>query len=150
MMSDILPTDHYSREQARLSNNPAAVSLRSGSTLSITDYYGNAETWVVNTIRVDGTDTVFLQRVNAEGGVRFVVPGEVVAAIHRQRDALTNTNRRRGARKAVETKREAGMPIGNPDALARARVAAQARPRTAARDWLLHAKAVDKARRRRR
>jgi len=121
MNETVLPGDRYSREQARLLNNPAAVTLRSGSTLSLADYYGNAETWVVNTIRVDGNDTVFLQRVNAEGGVRFVVPPEVVAAIRRQGDTLTSLSRRRGARKALDTKRENGQQIGNPDALRKAR-----------------------------
>lgn len=121
-MSDTtLPTDRYSREQARLLANPAALTLARGTTLDLTDYYGNAETWVVNTIRTDGADTVFLQRVNAEGGVRFVVPSKVVAAIVAQRDALTGRSRRRGARAAVATKREAGTPIGNVEALRKAR-----------------------------
>jgi hypothetical protein len=121
MSDSVLPNDRYSREQARLLVNPAAVTLRSGSTLNLTDYYGNAETWVVNTIRIDGADTVFLQRVNAEGGVRFVVPPEVVAAIRRQGDSLSTVSRRRGASKALDTKREAGIPVGNPAALAKAR-----------------------------
>jgi hypothetical protein len=120
MKDSVLPTDHYSREQARLLANPAAVKLRAGSTLNLTDYYGNAETWFVDTVRVDGADTVFLQRVNAEGGVRFVVPPEVVASIHRQGESLTKFNRRRGARRAVETKREQGQQIGNPEALRKA------------------------------
>lgn len=120
-MNETLPTDRYSREQARLLGNPAAVTLTRGSTVDTTDYYGNAETWVVNTIRVEGADTAFVQRVSAEGGERHVLPPKVMAALWAQREALTGKTRRRGARRAVETKREAGQQVGNPEALRRAR-----------------------------
>lgn len=120
-MSDTpLPTDHYSRELARLRSNPAALEVR-GAATEVADVYGKTETWIVTTVRTEEGDTVFVQRVGAEGGSRFAVPPRVANAIAGQRDLLTTRSRRRGARRAVETKREAGIAVGNPAALAKAR-----------------------------
>jgi hypothetical protein len=119
-MSETLPTDAYSRELERLRNNPAAVETRRSS-IEVKDLLGNTETWITLTIRTDRGETVFLQRIGAEGGSRFFLPPAVTATIAGQRDQLTARNRRRGARKAVETKREAGIPIGNVEALRKAR-----------------------------
>lgn len=120
-MNQELPKDRYSREQQRLNMNPATIKLARGSTVDTTDFYGNAETWVINTMRTDGEDTAFLQRVSADGGERHVLPPEVLRALWAQREALTTKTRKRAARRAVETKREAGQRLGNPEALRRAR-----------------------------
>lgn len=119
-MNETLPTDAYSRELERLRNNPAAVETRRSS-IEVKDLLGNTETWITLTIRTDKGETVFLQRIGAEGGSRFFLPPAVTATIAGQRDQLTARNRRRGARKAVETKREAGIQLGNVEALRKAR-----------------------------
>jgi hypothetical protein len=123
-----LPTDHFSLTLREKRDNPGAISAT--STIETQDFYGNAETWVVTTFRTDaGDETIFLQRSAHDGGMRHVLPPVVAAAIARQRDQLTSRNRRRGARKAVETKRAAGTPVGNPDALRNARRARAKRSR---------------------
>lgn len=99
-----LPADVYSKTLSRLLDNPAIVKTL-GSTIDLITLFGHSETWVVKTIRVDSSETVFLQRINAEGGMRLVLPPEVAAAIARQRDTLGSIVRRRGAHKAVATKR---------------------------------------------
>lgn len=99
-----LPDDVYSRTLARLSDNPAGVTTK-GSTLDLVTLLGHAETWVVKTIRIGSGETCFLQRINAEGGQRLILPPEVMAAIARQRDALGGIVRRRGARQGVATRR---------------------------------------------
>lgn len=115
-----LPTDAFSRELRAMQDNPGAVC--SESTIRTSDFYGNTETWVVTTYRVnDGREQVFLQRNGADGGTRFVLPLEVTAAMVRHRDHLSARMRRRGARQAVATKRLRGIAVGNPDALRRAR-----------------------------
>lgn len=86
-------------------DNPAAVAAK-GSTLTLTTLLGHTETWVVKTIRVDGRDTSFLQRIDGQGGMRLVLPPEVVSAIARQRDTITSVMRRKGAKKAAETRAE--------------------------------------------
>jgi hypothetical protein len=103
-----LPTDVYSIMQRRLMDNPASLS-RQAATLDLVTMLGHAESWIVKTIRTNGLDTVFVQRVNAEGGMRLVLPPEVVAAIGRQRDALGTVVRRRGAQRAAQTRKERGI-----------------------------------------
>jgi hypothetical protein len=98
-----LPKDTYSTTLRGLRANPSAVEK--ASTIELQDFLGNAETWTVRTIRVDGNDVVFLQRINATGGDRWVLPAEVTTAIARQRDGATTVNRKRGANKAAATRK---------------------------------------------
>jgi len=99
-----LPDDVYSKTLSRLLDNPAGVKTK-GSTIDLVTLLGHSETWVVQTIRIDQHETVFVQRINVEGGMRLVLPPAVTAAIARQRDAIGSVIRRRGARQAVATKR---------------------------------------------
>lgn len=118
-MADTIPTDPFSRRLRELSDNPGAV--RAKSTIDRADFYGNNETWIVDTFRLAGGEEVFIQRISAEGAIRLVLPAEVTAAMNRQRDRATTAVRRRGARQALATRRLRGDTIGNPDALAKAR-----------------------------
>ena len=103
-MSDAaVPKDSYSSELRAKQANPSAVEKT--STVDLVDFYGNAETWIVKTIRVDGADTVFLQRNGADGGDRWVLPPGVTAAMTRHRDGIADVNRRRGARQGAATRR---------------------------------------------
>jgi len=104
-MDDTLPTDDYSKTLRSLVAHPGAVER--ASTIELTDFYGNQETWVVKTVRVDGRDTVFLQRINAGGGSRWVLPAEITDAISRQRDSAVSTIRKRAARAGAATRRAA-------------------------------------------
>ena len=107
-----LPRDTYSTRLRELRGNPEAVEKT--STIDLADYYGNAETWTVRTIRttakslsgaLNSSDVVFIQRIDAKGGDRWVLPAEVTAAIARQRDGATTVNRKRGANKAAATRK---------------------------------------------
>jgi hypothetical protein len=102
-MDEKLPTDDYSKALRQAQGNPAAIEKT--SMIDLVDFLGNAETWIVKTIRLDGHDVVFLQRVNAGGSLRCVLPFEVTDAIARQRDAAVTVGRRRGAHKAAATRR---------------------------------------------
>jgi hypothetical protein len=117
-----LPTDHFSRTLREKQDNPGAV--RSSSTIHSSDFFGNQETWVIETYRTEaGHVTGFLQRNSAEGGMRLVLPPEVMKALARQQDQLVTKIRQRAGRKAVETKRMMGIPIGSHEGLAKARQA---------------------------
>jgi hypothetical protein len=83
--------------------HPGAVERT--SLVDLTDFLGNAESWVVKSIRVDGNDTVFLQRNNATGGDRWVLPAEVTQAISRQRDGIVGEMSKRRARNAAATRK---------------------------------------------
>lgn len=98
-----LPRDTFSTALRKAQANPSAVEKT--SMIDLVDFYGNAETWIVKTIRVDGNDVVFLQRINEEGGDRWVLPPEVTAAIARQREGAVTVNRKRGAHKAAATRK---------------------------------------------
>jgi len=98
-----LPRDEYSESLRQTSNHPEAVVKR--TTIDIEDFHGNTVTWVVKTVRIEGEDTVFLQRNDAKGGDRFVLPPRVTAALARHRDgAVTATRRNVGRRIAADRK----------------------------------------------
>jgi len=98
-----LPTDLFSQTLRALKENPGVIG--SGSTVHAHDFYGNYESWIVETYRnEDGRETVFLQRNANDGGMRLVLPPDVTAALGRHRDQLVTRVRRRAARKGVATK----------------------------------------------
>ena len=108
-MNSPIPADLFSRTLRQVQDNPE--SFGSGSTVHARDFYGNAETWVIETYRIGDRVTVFLQFNSAEGGKRFVLPAEVVGRILQHHDSLIKRARRRAARKAVDTKRDRGTLI---------------------------------------
>lgn len=98
-----LPTDDYSTTLRQLQANPGAIEKV--SMIDLVDFLGHAETWTIKTIRVDGADVVLLQRINAGGGARWVLPTEVTDAIARQREGIVGVVRKRGARQAAATRK---------------------------------------------
>jgi hypothetical protein len=123
--SPLIPRDAFSTELRRLRGNVAALS--SSSTIHSQDVYGNAETWVLETFRdAEGAETIFLQRNDATGGARQVLPPQVTAAIARQRDHLSTRARRRQGHNLIALRRQRGDTLGNPDALRKARRARKA------------------------
>lgn len=104
-MEDQLPTDGYSKALRQQQAHPGAVEKV--SMIDLVDFLGNAETWIVKTIRVDGADVVFLQRITGAGGTRLVLPTEVTEAIARQRDGIVGVVRQRAARAGAATRKAA-------------------------------------------
>lgn len=127
MDNKTVPTDVFSTELRRLEAHPGAI--RAESTVRVTDFYGNTETWVVETFRVleapgrAAEVTVFLQRNSVDGGQRLVLMPGVTAALDRHATSLVARARKRAANRALETRRLRGDVIGNPDALKKARQA---------------------------
>lgn len=104
----ILPTDEYSALRGRLLDNPDAVKGH-GSTLDLTDFYRNAETWVAEVIVVDGDETWFLQRIRSTGGERWVIPAKVVHACRRQSATIAINRAKAAARRAAATRKAKGI-----------------------------------------
>jgi len=102
-MDDKLQTDDYSKALRQQQAHPGAVEKT--SMIDLVDFLGNTETWIIKTIRVDGSDIVFVQRITSAGGTRLVLPAEVTEAIARQRDGIVDVVRRRGARQAAATRK---------------------------------------------
>lgn len=105
-MADQIPTDVFSRRRRELKENPGAIGAE--STITVQDFYGNLETWVVETFRVDGKEEAFLQRMSADGGARLLLPAPVMAALSRQRDQVIGRARKRSARAAAATRKAKG------------------------------------------
>lgn len=115
-----IPSDVFSQTLRKANDNPGA--LRASSTIETADFYGNTETWVVTTFRVeDGEELTFIQRSAAEGGMRLVLPAAVTRALAAQRDRLIAAGRRRHGHKLVAIRKQRGDVLGNPDALRRYR-----------------------------
>lgn len=114
-----LPRDEFTVRLRELSDNPGAV--RTSSRVDVGDPYGNLVTWTIDSFRVDGSTTSFVQRMTSEGGQRMLFPPKVVEAIVRGHGNLTGKMRGRGARQAVATRIARGDVLGNPAALALAR-----------------------------
>lgn len=98
-----LPEDAYSKTLARVSAHPEAIVIPS-TTIDLVTLLGHTQTWVVKLVRTEGRDTALLQRIDAEGGQRLVLPPEVTAALRKQADRLDTLARQRAARKGVATR----------------------------------------------
>lgn len=70
--------------------------------------------FILQTVRVPEVgDTIFLQFTHPKfGHVRVVLPPKVTAALRRQDSTLSKMARRRGARAAVQTRKERGIEPG--------------------------------------
>lgn len=74
---------------------------------------GESETWIVQTCRQrEQGDTVFVQRISAQGGLRIVLPPSVTATIARQRDQLTSKVRSKAAKIVALDRKERGIQPG--------------------------------------
>jgi len=77
------------------------------------DFYGNATSFIMQTVKWAEGTTVFLTQVNAQGSARFVLPPKVVTLMLRQQDAVTTMVRRRhGQRLAAAAKANGQARVG--------------------------------------
>lgn len=120
-MSDSpIPSDLFSQRRRQMGDNPGALGAI--STIHTSDFYGNTETWVVETFRTDdGQAVAFVQRSSADGGLRLVVPEPVMAALARHREQLSARAKRQQGHRLIAQRKQRGDTLGNPEALRRAR-----------------------------
>lgn len=76
------------------------------------DFYGNATSYIIQTVRTDESVTAFVTQVGAQGAVRSILPSSVLAVIDRQRESITTKLRRRHGRRIAEERKLAGMEPG--------------------------------------
>jgi hypothetical protein len=102
-MSDekILPTDTFDRALSRLLGLPNGAHTQPAVVQAV-DFYGNVTSFMVQTVKWDEGQTVFVTQVNAEGSTRFILPPKVLATIQRQADAVSTMVRRRHGRRLAE------------------------------------------------
>jgi hypothetical protein len=120
-----IPTDLFSQTLRQLRDNPGA--LHASSRIDCADFYGNAETWNVDTFRTAFGDTVFLQRSSAAAPLRLMLPPDVTKALANHRDRTAAAGQRQAGHRLIAQRRERGDTLGNPDALRKARQARKAK-----------------------
>lgn len=76
------------------------------------DFYGNATSYMIQTVRTDEQLTAFVTQVSAAGSVRTVLPTAVLAVIDRQRASITTKLRRRHGKRLAEERSAAGIQPG--------------------------------------
>lgn len=76
------------------------------------DFYGNATTYIVQTVRTDESVTAFVTQVGAQGSMRTILPTAVLSVIDRQRESITTKLRRRNGKRIAEERKLAGKQPG--------------------------------------
>jgi hypothetical protein len=102
--------DEFDRMVRSLEGLPDVIKTAPSTVSVLTPVLNLAQTFIVQTYRhSEKGDIVFVQYVSANGSMRIVLPPAVANTIARQRDALTTKNRKKGARQAVQTRKERGI-----------------------------------------
>lgn len=131
--------DPFDAAIGALSGLTGGVDIKPATIQVVTPIVGRTDTFIIQTIRHeigrtkkkkgDESDepiwgiTQFVQRVSAEGVVRMVLPPKVSKLLSSQREAVTDRVRKEAGRRAVQTRKDRGDVLGNPEALKRARKA---------------------------
>lgn len=110
-VSASLPTDSFDKLLSSQIGLPNGAHTQPCAVQSI-DFYGNTTSFMIQTVRTDEGVTAFVTQVNAHGSVRYILPQNVLAAIDRQRAALTTKIRRRHGRRIAEERKAAGLQPG--------------------------------------
>lgn len=129
--------DRFDAALGNLTGLPGGLETKPSTIQVVVPVVGKAETFIIQTIRHEiGKDrndepifgfTQFVQITSAEGTKRIVLPPEASDKLFSQREALASRVRKRAAQKAVQTRKDRGDVLGNPEALKRARKARRAK-----------------------
>lgn len=110
-----LPTDHFDKALSRLTGLPDGAHTQP-AVVQAMDFYGNVTSFMVQTVKWDEGNTVFITQVNAEGSARFMLPPKVMTTLLRQQDAVsTMVRRRHGKRLAERLQAEGRVPVFTPE-----------------------------------
>lgn len=104
-------SDPFDKMLAGLIGLPNGAHTKPAVVQSI-DFYGNATTYIVQTVRTDETVTAFVTQVSAQGATRSILPSAVLAVIDRQRESITTKLRRRHGKRIAEERKLAGIEPG--------------------------------------
>jgi hypothetical protein len=106
--SAVLPTDPFEIALAGKLGHPDGAHTQP-SVMQDVDFYGNATSFIVQTVRWAEGTTVFLQQINAQGSARYVLPPKVVQLILRQQDSVSTMVRRRHGKRLAAERRASGV-----------------------------------------
>ena len=104
-------TDHFDRELRRLEEIPRqAIDRVKASVIKHTNFLGQHQHWVIESMRVDGKTTCFLVKSEKGKQLRAVIPSDVIDRIVAQHQSLISKGRSRRAKLAVD---EGKNPLAN-------------------------------------
>ncbi len=106
-----LTTDPFDRLLSSMIGLPNGAHTKPAVVQDI-DFYGNAMSYMIQTVRTDESITAFVTQVSAAGSVRSVLPAAVLMVIDRQRASITTKLRRRHGRRIAEERAAAGLKPG--------------------------------------
>ena len=113
--SGLLPTDPFDTTLRDLTGLPNGAHTQP-TTITESDEYGNATTYIVRTVRWDKGNTIFIEQVSARGSARFILPPKVAQTIGRQDAAVSTMIRRRHGKRLAEERRASGyVPTFTPE-----------------------------------
>ena len=104
-------TDQFDKLLSSLIGLPNGAHTKPAVVQDI-DFYGNATSYMIQTVRTEEGLTAFVTQVNAQGSVRSILPERVLATIDRQRSSITTQLRRRHGRRLAEERAAEGIAPG--------------------------------------
>jgi len=103
----------FDRVRGGLEDAGNTIKTRVATIRQVQFLVGDVLTYLVETIRHEGGDTIFIEVTSKDGTIRVVLPPKVANTIARQRDALTKKTRQRvGREQAAERKAQGIEPFG--------------------------------------
>lgn len=100
----------FERMLASMKENQAAVKTQAVTKSVVPPMgVGGTQTFIIQSARLEGKDTVFLQVFGNDVKVQLVLPPEVTRTMARQRDSLTNQTRKRAAQASAQERKDAGI-----------------------------------------
>lgn len=106
-----ITSDPFDRMLSSMTGLPNGAHTKPAVVQAI-DFYGNATSYMIQTVRTDENVTAFVTQVSAAGSVRTILPAKVLAVIDRQRASITSQLRRRHGRRIAEERAAAGIKPG--------------------------------------
>jgi hypothetical protein len=98
-MTDTTPQDPFDRILGDLTGLPNYLMSRPSTVATVLPILGNAQTYVVRTLRTDRATYIgFVEMIEAGRHIRIAIPAAAMAAIYRQRDSLVTQSRRSAGR----------------------------------------------------
>ena len=105
--------DYFDRVRGGLDEAGNTIKTRVATVRSVQFLVGNVLTYLVETIRHEDGDTIFVEVASKDGHTRVVLPPKVANTIARQRDALTKRTRQRIGREQASLRKAQGIePFG--------------------------------------
>ena len=96
--------DRFERARESIWGSPGFLRRQSTITADGTQFFPSA-TWVIQTVITDENATVFLEKVDREGGQRILLPNKVARTIFRHYDEIMKKRRSARSERAAKTRK---------------------------------------------